>query len=684
MRTVSSSIRNAPVPGRARQNARQESFDSPIGALTPSQKAMWDGMNESERELTKLFFHVPDADVKKIDLLGKAGVRQPTGTHRRKIGIPRYVNLAEEEGGEETASEEASAAVGSFGGYGPAEYGGGQNKEETPYAGNAPAAAAGTGTGAVSGTGGTDAAYRDLLLRQAEKDPSLYSNPNFLRELKNAEQRMEQDGDNGAQLADSYSPARYWREGVGSIANAGQNILNALSTFGKEMQAGQYASSAMDQRFLGRLTGQEEAYNDRADSLLALSMETADRALEPATDFGSRYQAETERLYPYTGPARNFLNRVIRGTASMAPSIVGNLLAPGSGLYINMLQCVGGAMREAKERGADDSTALAYGASVGIAETLLEKLMDGLGGALGSGVLDRMIGDEVRKAAVSPAAQEALIYLGGMVGEGFEEFLSVFTDELLNVHMLGTTAQTWEALLKEGGLSFFSGMLVSGLIQGASRLGVLVDAGADDLTVEDLARELAAEVEERLRESPEEADTGEPDLAGEAEVFPEAEYLPETEPVAEPTQENLDFDMDSAKNPAYTQKQRRQRQVRVNYFRGTAFGKRALAYWDQFIASLSGEIMLVVPSGTRMRADAIGLFDYDRTVIFEFKSSETAPLTDNQKQVFKELQEHEAHVVGKGKGIFKGGTIIKPVSEGTRIIIYRPNHWEDWNVDDTR
>ena len=127
----------------------------------------------------------------------------------------------------------------------------------------------------------------------------------------------------------------------------------------------------------------------------------------------------------------------------------------------------------------------------------------------------------------------------------------------------------------EGGTSFFSGMLVSGLIQGASRLGQLIDAGADDLTVEDLGRQPAQEVDAYLRESPEEADIREPDLAGEAEYIPDAEYIPETEhvpetqPVAEPEQKASGFDIDSAENPAYTQKQRRQRQVLINKAQGT-------------------------------------------------------------------------------------------------------------------
>ena len=56
-------------------------------------------------------------------------------------------------------------------------------------------------------------------------------------------------------------------------------------------------------------------------------------------------------------------------------------------------------------------------------------------------------------------------------------------------------------------------------------------------------------------------------------------------------------------------------------------------------------------------------------VINEYKSSLTAPLTDNQKIAFPEISESGATVVGKGKGIFTGGYQIPP---GTKVTIIRP------------
>ena len=90
------------------------------------------------------------------------------------------------------------------------------------------------------------------------------------------------------------------------------------------------------------------------------------------------------------------------------------------------------------------------------------------------------------------------------------------------------------------------------------------------------------------------------------------------------------------------------------------------------------EITIVMPSGTRMRVDAIGMDVDGNVVIIEFKSSATAPLTKNQQKAFQELRESQGFVVGKGKDFFYGGTDIPPISKGTKIIIHRPGGQEVW------
>ena len=74
----------------------------------------------------------------------------------------------------------------------------------------------------------------------------------------------------------------------------------------------------------------------------------------------------------------------------------------------------------------------------------------------------------------------------------------------------------------------------------------------------------------------------------------------------------------------------------------------------------------------RTRVDAIGYNkETGELLIREFKSSKMAPLTDNQTAAFKMIKDGAtARVVGKGKGIFKGGFEIPAFTE---IRVIRPD-----------
>lgn len=54
--------------------------------------------------------------------------------------------------------------------------------------------------------------------------------------------------------------------------------------------------------------------------------------------------------------------------------------------------------------------------------------------------------------------------------------------------------------------------------------------------------------------------------------------------------------------------------------------------------------------------------------VTEAKSSQTAPLTPNQKVAFPEIAQTGATVIGSGKSPFIGGTLIPP----TQVNIIRP------------
>jgi len=72
---------------------------------------------------------------------------------------------------------------------------------------------------------------------------------------------------------------------------------------------------------------------------------------------------------------------------------------------------------------------------------------------------------------------------------------------------------------------------------------------------------------------------------------------------------------------------------------------------------------------TRTRIDMMGRDADGNISCVECKSSETAPLTRNQKLGFPEIEKTGATVVGKGKPGFTGGTRIPP----TRVDILRPD-----------
>lgn len=112
--------------------------------------------------------------------------------------------------------------------------------------------------------------------------------------------------------------------------------------------------------------------------------------------------------------------------------------------------------------------------------------------------------------------------------------------------------------------------------------------------------------------------------------------------------------------------------LQQNKAKGRAFEKQEFAKFSAKYNNAAEQVTIKTPSGTRTRVDAIGLDADGKIVIYEFKSSLTAPLTKNQRAAFEEILKSGGVVVGKGegKGIFKGGKLIEA---GTEVKIIRPN-----------
>ena len=106
-----------------------------------------------------------------------------------------------------------------------------------------------------------------------------------------------------------------------------------------------------------------------------------------------------------------------------------------------------------------------------------------------------------------------------------------------------------------------------------------------------------------------------------------------------------------------------------NRANGRAYEQQEFAKFSSQHNHAVKQITVKTSSGVRTRVDAIGLDANGKVVIHEYKSSLTAPLTNNQKIAFPEIFESGATVVGRGKGIFSGGYQIPP---GTKVKIIRP------------
>ena len=123
-------------------------------------------------------------------------------------------------------------------------------------------------------------------------------------------------------------------------------------------------------------------------------------------------------------------------------------------------------------------------------------------------------------------------------------------------------------------------------------------------------------------------------------------------------------------------KKRRGEQLERNKEQGSTYARKEFSECKRSMGDLVDEITIVTTRGTRFRADAMGTNPTTgEIVILEFKSSQTARLTKNQKIGFKELYESGGKIVGKGKGKFHGGMEIP---SGTEVKIRKPKEGENY------
>lgn len=109
-------------------------------------------------------------------------------------------------------------------------------------------------------------------------------------------------------------------------------------------------------------------------------------------------------------------------------------------------------------------------------------------------------------------------------------------------------------------------------------------------------------------------------------------------------------------------------QLEKNKEKGKAFEDVKYDELRETTPEVGREVTAKTKSGVRTRFDMLGRDADGNISCVECKSSDTAPLTRNQKLAYPEIEESGAVVVGKGKPGFPGGTVIPP----TRVEIVRP------------
>ncbi len=238
-------------------------------------------------------------------------------------------------------------------------------------------------------------------------------------------------------------------------------------------------------------TGDELLYQD---VLKKTGEEYKDTPLEKAVHWGEAYDQESERIAQELGvneEARKdyqFNQALGRMAPAIAVSMTGNLAGAGftalgaaeaaKGAYAvgrflssaaTFTSAAGGAYEDAKAHGIDDDQAMTYAAAVGAIELAAEAFSSGLGKIGGKkigtgGFTDDFIEGLAKKVSSDQNVQNAIIYVGGVVGEGFEEWLSEWGDYAANRLLVGYDDRTLKDVWGDSKESFYQGAMMSSLL----------------------------------------------------------------------------------------------------------------------------------------------------------------------------------------------------------------------------
>ncbi len=254
-------------------------------------------------------------------------------------------------------------------------------------------------------------------------------------------------------------------ENLASSAISGtRDFLNFI---GNSAQMGLQAGVVRNQQtlgILGAVTG-NDTFNESARQVQESIDKTRAAGYTPIANFGREYEqqvAQKNELYD-----NQIGGEIAQGVGRMIPSVVSNFIVPGSSLFVMATSAAGAAYEEAKAAGASDEIAMTYGAQIGLVEAATEKIADGVAGIYGKGAADDFVESLVRNNLKNPAAQEALLKVAGLLGEGFEEWISEYADAALNKIMLQNDDRSFGEVSTDAGRSFLMGAIIAGIMDTA-------------------------------------------------------------------------------------------------------------------------------------------------------------------------------------------------------------------------
>lgn len=300
----------------------------------------------------------------------------------------------------------------------------------------------------------------------------------------------------GLDNAEDYRPQADWsvRGLKGSAVGAARDSVNFMGNVVQQSRAGQEAENAVAKAMASGNTGgktYEELYRQYIQEY---TDKHKDEPLKKTVDWGEEYDRETERLAQelnVSDAAREqyqFNSAIGRMAPALAVSAAGNLVGGGLALLgageaakaaytvgrvlsgaATFTSASGAAYEDAKAHGIDDNKAMSYAATVGIIELATEAISSGLGKiggkAIGMGGLtDDLLEGFAKRVSSDAMVQNAVMYAGGVLGEGFEEWLSEWGDYFANRIMVGYDTRTGKEVWNDSLESFQQGAMMSALL----------------------------------------------------------------------------------------------------------------------------------------------------------------------------------------------------------------------------